>query len=683
MDDKENLNQNENNENEVKENLEPTNENVVDEKEESVASNDTNESTPEVKEEPIQTEVTEENKTEENVEQNINPSYKVNENDEIVLDNTSDVNPPVAPLENKKAKLKEPMDKKKKILIITTAIVAFVVLFSAIFFPTFFYYRHKIMVKDAASFTSEKALNKATNSNYYFVLQKDVETENLTLEKCSASIDLHSHTLTVTGTLTLKTTDGATVNIGTRKSGEYVNKGQLIVENLVIEGDNATYNFASNVKVNGSITIKAKNVTLNGLQVDDSAKIEVSNECKINGNITTSETALMEFDNCNSVIVNANITAKNTVFNNSNITINNNATLNDVDLTSSTAQIYGSVNSITNGDQVAMLQGHTCNSYKDIKVLGIYNAFEDNLTITNCSKVIYIEKLQAPSDLIIKEEGDSFFAVAAKVDNASSYVFIVNGIEKATQPSELYDVTTVLNGGANNTIAVKVKGNYSFDMLTQEAPSTLYMDSDDTTTIEYSYTLQLSTPDVTLANSSVGDGSILKIAKVSYADYYKVVIDGNTTIEIKDDNKTAVESSDGLNLKNYSEEIANIFNTVGYHSVRVTACSNQKYLTSSRESMASNKVTATLNNVSEASYTYTDVDDSYELTITIPQVENAKIYVIKIGDVEIKTTSLETKYSIKKESVTDVKNLAITIKAEGYGFYNDSTETTVTYKEVV
>ena len=590
-------------------------------------------------------------------------SFEVNSSGEIVIDNTQDVATTPAPVLDRTVKVKEPMDKKKKIMIISIAVAAIIVIFSAIFFPCYFYYKDKIMVASAEDFVAEEGK--------YFFLKKDIEVDNLDLSNSNCSIDLNGHTLTVKKTLTLSTSGNTTIEIGTRKKGEYTNKGTLVVDNLVVTAANASFNFAIPVTIANSASITTKNLTLNGMSVVSTATI-TSENVKLNGKITVAdENTTVTFNNCAKVTIADSIEASNVDFTGTNnIQVNKKANLNNIKLSKeTTAQIYGTVESINGGKKVAMLAENICSNYEDVKLLAIYKPdTTEDLYIKNCEKFIRLDKLSAPKDLIVNETNGTFILTTAKIDEAKEYKILINGEFFNNTTDGTYDLTSYLasHGASTYKIQVFALGDYNFDTLEEITDGTAYMDASEPVSYSYEYTLKLTTPSNVEPIKDSATGNVkLYFDKVNYADYFVVKVD-NQTVTFK--TSELEEAADGRWIADISTQVSEL----GYHSIKIAAYSNSAQIIHSKDALTSYKTTKRIELTdTKATATYTVENGKYVTTITVDEVEGSSIFEITVGD-NVYNTTLNT-LTITTDAIPTIK-----IKALANGFYTESEEVTIT-----
>ena len=612
----------------------------------------------------------------------------------IVIDNAAEA--PVQPIQElpRTAKLKEPMSKKKKITIIAIAVVAFIALFSVVFFPVYFcYIQGRIHIYDASDFVPEDGKR--------FVLEKDIVVEtDLDLSASTCSIDLNGHNLTVKGTLTLGT-NNATINVGTLKKGEYTATGLLTAGTLKVDAPASTININSALIVNDTIDMVAKEITLNNLSANVAATLS-ANSLTVKGPFTaTNDATTLTIKDCLSASFNDAVDVKNVTVTNSNITLSNQGSLKNVNLDeTSTLVANGSIESVTGGLKVAMLKGHTCPSYTNVNVLAIYNAFEKTYSATNCAKIVYLETLPTPVDFVVSEEGGEFNAICAKVDkfDGVTYKFLSDSEVLPTVDAHLnfVNITKYLkeNGAATHKLEAYALGNFDFTTLETQVlldGQTLYLDCEVPATLDYTYTLKLSTPkNVQMKND---DGKIyITLDEVEFADYYVVTVDGSTKVLVAKDTKEAFEQAYPSIAAQYGQnyvQYQSLFGTIGadmtsyveqlgYHALRIVASSTVKEIETSKEAMTSYKTekkiqlqkdgisaTSTLNN-----------DGTYTNTITISNAENGKVFALTINGKTVRISNTNT-YTFTTE--TSMAGEEVTVVAEAYGYYLESDPEIITF----
>ncbi len=563
---------------------------------------------------------------------------------------------PVQPIsDNKPPKAKKPLTakQKKNIIIAVLCIVAIIGVGLGVGLPVYFHFKDKIMVAEAADF------NKDITKGTYFVLSKDVVIDgDLDMSaRGNYSIDLQGHTLTVRGTLTYSTDSAKDIKIGNTKKKAYVEGGVIDADKIVISTLNANVEILSNTQT-GRAEIVAKRVTISSMTAADGISVGAQN-ISLTGAISTGNASQIILS---STAVDANAQASATG------KIGGKLALENVDLIAtasssitsivlddqSTAQISGTIEAgIEGGKKVAMLGGHSCSEYKNVATLAIYRAGAGDYTIKGCDKVVYIDKLATPVDLIIEERaGGKIFAVSAKVVGATNYVFNVDGTEHVASGNQLDISALMSNGGAGkHIITVYAKGNYDFATL-EIADATVYVDS-DSTKIEYAYKITLATPE-NLQVAEDSNGIYLAFSKVDFADYYTVDVAGQQ-LRFEADKDAATQ-------KFYLTEV---LKEVGNYSVRVTAHSNVAEILSSKQAMTSYTKTQQLGVATEL----TARENGAQINVSWSAVEGADSYIIFANDggrlVELGRTSM-TSFSFDKTLLGSATEVSVVAQGNGY-----------------
>lgn len=590
---------------------------------------------------------------------------KLTEKGEIIIDNTKDIQAPKAPVElDRTPKLKEPISKKKKIMIASIAAATIVVLFCAIFFPCFFYFKGKVMVDEASDFVTDKASGK------YFVLKKDITVDgDLNLQNLSSSIDLNGHNLTVNGKLTLSTDSEQTINIGTKNKNEYKAKGLLTVDDIDINTPNADINIVSTTIIRGALNVSsAKSLNISGASIVNTSTISNVNKVTINEALSASNIDIsVIFDNCSTINTYGKIEVENiSLKNNSNLLLGQFASSHIVNLDdTSTALIYGKADKIVGGAKVAMLENYVCENFENVQLLALYKPYRNNLNTVDCKKVVYVEKLETPVDLIVSEEDGAFKANCARIEGFSDvkYNFLYTGAISKFVSSEnisdnFWDITSLLkkeNGSSQIQLSVYAVGNFDFNTLSFDNVSDgeyMYLDS-EVKTITYTYSLILSTPK-NLHAFEYGEQVLLSFDPVEFADYYTICVDGTSTFTHKDPSNTS-----NIDISSYVTQL-------GYHSIRVTANSYSMELKPSKEAMCSYKHTQELAKVTNLNAKVT----SGKITVNFTGCENGAIYVVVYNGKIYRTTQTTLEIEVST-SETHVGN-PLFIYAEGYNYYTES-----------
>lgn len=563
---------------------------------------------------------------------------------------------PVQPISDvKPPKAKKPLTakQKKNIIIAVLCIVAIIGVGLGIGLPIYFHFKDKIMVAEAADF--DKDITKGT----YFVLSKDVVIDgDLDMSaRGNYSIDLQGHTLTVRGTLTYSTDKAKDIKIGNTKKKAYVEGGIIDADKIVINALNANVEILSNTQT-GRAEISAKSVTITSMTAADGISVGAQN-ISMSGAISTGDASQITLS---STKIDANAQAVATgkiggklVLEKIDLTATASSTITSIALDGdSTAQIGGKVEAgIEGGKKVAMLSGHSCAEYKNVAILAIYREGAGDYTIKGCDKVVYIDKLATPVDLIIEERaGGKIFAVCAKVVGASEYVFSVDGTDHVANDNQLDISALMSNGGAGkHIITAYAKGGYDFATL-ETAGSTVYVDS-EVAKIEYAYKITLATPE-NLQVTADSNGIYLAFDKVDFADYYTVDVAGQQ-LRFDADKDAAIQ-------KFYLTEV---LKEVGNYSVRVTAHSNIAEILSSKQAMTSYTKTEQLGLVTEL----TARENGVQINVSWSAVEGADSYIIYANNggslIELGRTSM-TSFSFDKTLLDSATEISVVAQGNGY-----------------
>ncbi len=667
----------------------------IDEKEESIQTQEPQDATEEKVEAPVENK--EEEKVEDVKEAQEAPSTKdapsadvEDKKDETIVIEDNTTPPPTAPIQElpRTAKIKEPMSKKKKITIIVVSIIAFIAVFSIVFFPLYFcYIQGRIHVYEASDFVAENGKR--------FVIEKDITIDgNLDLSASTCSIDLQGHSVTVNGTLTL----GNDISIGTLKKGDYTAAGLISATTLVINDAEADINVNAALVVKDSLDITAKTVTLNNVSIVSSATFN-NTTLVVKGPFTASDDSTIINLTNSTATFNGEIGAGTINATASNITLNSKVTAKNLVLdATSTLSCYGQVTSVTGGLKVAMYNGHACDTYTDVNILAIYDAFDKTYTASNCTTIVYLETLPTPVDFIVSEEGGVFKATCAKVDNydAVQYKFIMDSKTYDLTYDNFVDITADLKaaGAASHKLQAYVIGNFDFATLetqTLTSGQMLYLDCETPATLTYSYTLKLTTPKNVLMQD-YDSNVFISYDEVEFADYYVVTIDGDTQVILtalsKDDftsNYGSIASQYGNNIVTYASALGrdvaaltSYLEDLGYHSLRIVACSFSKEIETSKEAMTSYKTTKQISLLQEnVTATSTQNNDgTYTNTITISDCDEAKIFVLNVNGETIRISNTTT-YTFTTS--TSLVGETFTIQAEAYGYYTASAIQIITF----
>ncbi|MEG1535867.1 MAG: hypothetical protein RR416_02725 [Clostridia bacterium] len=554
--------------------------------------------------------------------------------------------------QEKYKKTKELSKESKKNRIIVISILAVLLLTAvtlSIALPLYFHYKDMIMISSIEDFDK---VDKGT----YFVLNKDVTVNgdlDLSARK-NYSIDLNGHSLSITGVLTYATDASLDIKIGTIKKKVYIAKGNLSAQKIVINAPNSDASIMAAIQAD-SINVTAKSMTFTSASVRNDIDV-TAQTVNLKGNVSTDSQGKTVVTNCSSLTVMAKVTGA-LVLNSSSLVAMIGSQMQSVKLDDkSVAKISGVVDGfVEGGSVVAMLNGHTCKEYRKVGALALYTDSAKEYTAIDCGKIIHIEQLQTPTDLIVEERsGGQIVAVIGSVLNATQYSFIVDGKEAVLTSAHELDITALMaNGGAGkHAIIARAVGNYKFDTLKDLSDGvTVYTDSADLT-YDYGYTIQLATPEGLTVTNENGK-LMLSFKKVAFASKYNIVINGK--IFTPSATKDAVQKFD----------ITEYITEVGAYKIKVSAHSDIAEIMSSKDALV------VYNNVQQLAQVENiiAVTKDNKLQISWTKVANGKSYAIYVEDEngqirKLATTTLDT-YTL--DNLPTYKK--VFVKAEAHGFY--------------
>lgn len=615
-----------------------------------------------------------------------------------------------------KPKQKKKLD--KKIVLIIAACVCLAGILLSIILPVVFYHQPRIFVKSANGFVAKKvgSINK-----YFYVLDKGITCENLTLNDDNIySIDLNKHTLKVTEKFTVETSKEGTLYIGTRKGKKFVTnkKSNLKAGTIEINAPDLDVVLMANVSCENLI-VNAKSLTLyninNGAAAEIKAEITAQKVTFV-GEVSGTTLSDIKIVNCPETIV-----EKGVKFEKIKLSLENSALTESADsaiasLTlddNSTAIINGAITtSLEGGKQVIMKDGHSCPAYRNVKTLILFRKDGSNHNLINCEKIIYVEKLEKPVDILIEKRDNKIFCKVARGKYATKYKFVISDgnaendviehieLKSSTSTPELDITDHVTTPGKSYTITVTPEGNYKDDLDFENCDeSTLYTDGESVSE-KYNYVITLTMPTgLFIYTRTEGDvkSTIFEFDKVAYADSYKILIDG------------AVIDTSKMDTEGYTctLDITQYVNKVGDHSIRVCATHTKNpNIEDSPYTMISHSTTEKLKAVAVVpsgnaadknekvlSATITENIGQNNETIAIVHaswqgVQNGQEYLVKLKidntEIEIGRTSILTDGSVGFSfELTDLdiaydSQLAksgkyqIVVAALGYGYYETS-----------
>lgn len=614
------------------------------------------------------------------------------EDDTPVIDESAPVPDAEEMNEALKPKLKETsIKKKKRIIIAVVAAVLVVAITLGIALPIYFVNKDKIFVKSAEDFANY-------NDGTYFVLEKDVTVDgDLTIDRLY-NIDLNGHTLVVNGVLTVDSGTEGTLYIGTKKGKEYIAKGLLQADTLVISTANADVNLASSVTVN-TMTVTAKTFTLSSSAQANGTVTLNAPTANINGSVSfgEGENAKLVANGATALNVNADVSSAVEI-NSTTMYLAKNATVGSLAVDSaSRAAIYGNVSGEISSVAIAetpsdeatatadesetqtpsvntvVLLGtdYSCPTVRNIGVLAIERRSGLAIDVYNCGEVKYIDRLASPVDINIDERSDgSLVAVASKVQSAQGYAFCVDGGEWVTVETNEYDITSQLTSQTGtHRIEVYAKGNYSYDApFDLGEGSRLYLDG-GTTACEYTYQIQLATPSNLNVSVSTVEGKqvyTLTFDKVAFATGYDYYVNG-TKYTFKP------ETDDALISIDVSDKLAG----AGAYAIRVVATADSADILTSKAAMTS---TVKIEKLSTPTLSATVQEDGRTL-LTIQTTEGVSTTYTVTYNERKEDGTLSAVTLVTSNTTLYIEGLiagdSITVVAEASGYYTQSDPSTV------
>ena len=620
------------------------------------------------------------------------------EDDTPVIDESAPVPDAEEMNEALKPKLKETsIKKKKRIIIAVVAAVLVVAITLGIALPIYFVNKDKIFVKSAEDFANY-------NDGTYFVLEKDVTVDgDLTIDRLY-NIDLNGHTLVVNGVLTVDSGTEGTLYIGTKKGKEYIAKGLLQADTLVISTANADVNLASSVTVN-TMTVTAKTFTLSSSAQANGTVTLNAPTANINGSVSfgEGENAKLVANGATALNVNADVSSAVEI-NSTTMYLAKNATVGSLAVDSaSRAAIYGNVSGEISSVAIAetpsdeatatadesetqtpsvntvVLLGtdYSCPTVRNIGVLAIERRSGLAIDVYNCGEVKYIDRLASPVDINIDERSDgSLVAVASKVQSAQGYAFSVDGGEWVTVETNEYDITSQLTSQTGtHRIEVYAKGNYSYDApFDLGEGSRLYLDG-GTTACEYTYQIQLATPSNLNVSVSTVEGKqvyTLTFDKVAFATGYDYYVNG-TKYTFKH------ETDDALISIDISDKLAG----AGSYAIRVVATADSADILTSKAAMTS---TVKIEKLNTPTLSATVQEDGRTL-LTIQTTEGVSTTYTVTYNERKEDGTLSAVTLVTSNTTLYIEGLiagdSITVVAEASGYYTQSDPSTVTVSAYV
>lgn len=545
-------------------------------------------------------------------------------------------------------------EKKKLLIIVIASLCALVILGLGIGLPIYFTQRYNISISSAADFAKLSEKKAGDLDKYTFVLKKDITVEGDFAIEHGVNLDLNKKTLTVQGVLTINVTSEDSISIGTKKGKSYTGGGAIIAENIVV-------NVVKNVEITSNV--QAKSVEINAEEARFAAP---SYACTDNTNGTVLSITAKKIDMNSSIIADKDAVVKlasaqinfnggtietKVLAGNSIINVAHEASIKELELDSSSyVTSYGNIEIINGGKIVRLLNGHSGTHYKNIEILGIYRASDDDYTAENCGKVVYIATLEKPSDILVYEREGKIFVQMGVVNGATKYYARVDGGDWKESESNVIDITAeIMAKTGKRTVEVKAGGNYNEDLIGGEVNGEyyLYLDS-DTIKTNYKYTVVLEKPTNIVVNEKE-----ISFSTVNLASKYVITIDG----------KKHTFNATG-NSVTQTFDISEFVSSAGVHTIRIVAESNIDGVKKSEEALATQVTLVKLQDVALPIATFTE-DGT---TISWSAVENCKTYAIYDSEGKLILTTTATNINISGYAAgSEFKIVSV-----GSGYYKSS-----------
>lgn len=415
---------------------------------------------------------------------------------------------------------------------------------------------HFIMTKDMVFIHKAEDLLEADKGNL-LVFKSDIEiSDDITLE--GYSFDMNDHSLTVDGILTINGNADETINIGTKKNKEYLLGGTLNADSIIFNGTSATAIVRANINAT-ALNMNTAGVELYGDIVSDvdianaSSAIFYSN---LTGAITLGATVNLDYyGSSDSITGGGVITAfdgaisgaivdadKAIMYPESEIdTISNvgdsvfveylaapelmiiKEGVNFVCYVSEVQNadfydysIEGQTGRITSLEDSFVLPVLTPGKYDLTVTAGSTNESYNSARATTVTTVHYTIKLAKPV-ISIEQSGETVNLIIGDVDNATEYVYTINGAE----------FNPVNAGTIDITASVTEVGKYTIYVYARNTEDNSYEQS-DTVMTSYINRVVLAMSEIVVTDNEDGTFTAEWTA-VDNANYYMIDEDGVIT----------------------------------------------------------------------------------------------------------------------------------------------------------
>lgn len=444
--------------------------------------------------------------------------------------------------------------KKYKLIFIIAAIV---LVLAAAAVTTYF-----ILTKDLVFVRSAEDIINA-DKGHTFVFKSDITIDNdITIE--GYSFDLNGYTFTVEGALTINGTGTDTINIGDKKRKDYILGGVLQADSIIING----YNIALRSKtVADTITINTSNVELYGdIQPlnNPNATVSISNNATsalfysaLDGDLNLGSNVNLDFYGSASKISNGNII---TAFDGAVATLIEDAQKailypeSRIDNLRNVADfvfveylaapellivkegnlfvcyvsevknadhydysIDGQTGRIASTESNFVLPELSPGRYNLSVTAGSTNESYNSSRATTIIEVQYTVKLAKPV-INVTITGETVNLVIAEVDNATEYVYSINGVEYAPVAAGTIDITD----------KVADIGKYTIYAYARNTIDNSYEQSNHAMT-SYINSVQLVMSEITVVYNEEADNYTAEWTEVDNTNYYQIIDNGIVT----------------------------------------------------------------------------------------------------------------------------------------------------------
>lgn len=487
--------------------------------------------------------------------------------------------------------------------------------------------RHKIFVNDITDF------EKSIKNKEIYILQKDIEIEDLDLQ--GLSIDLNNHTLKINGTFFIDTDEQKTINIGTLKKKEYTSQGKLIVKKADISAADGIINIYSPLTISGDVQAK-KFIAFSDITIPENGKIRFYSTT---ANINKNASGKLELS------TSTLFTTKDT-------------TIKELSLDSfSSATIYGVIEiQVDGGKEINFLGNSYCPIVKNVENLYIQQESSDITENINIKNIYFVSQLASPAEINVEQQGNKFICNISEVKNCNLYLLTIKNGD---------NILASLNSTENETINkfditeyINNPKEYQITAIASSSLPKIFLPSEPKT-ISYTYTIKLDSPVLSIDDSNP-DTIVLSFPKITFAEKYKIEINGNTVEKDATENDTEIF------------DITQYVNNVGSYSIKVIAKNpnNSSFIDSDMILISYIRTEVLTAPLFENTDNIKLEKIGNNIKVQWTKVANAKYYVVEISGNENKIISTSTSVLLPLNDIAS--GTEISVYAQGIGYYNSS-----------